>query len=350
VKTDDRTRISLVMADGTKLVLDHQTTLAFEAREPRQMMVGAGRVVMDVAHVEKRPASVGTPNGRIDVIGTRFSVTATSALTTVQVVRGSVMLNTKDGAKQEVRAGEEGLIDNGKLDVSSAPNLGREVEWSELEKPAAAASASATETATSGIGALRAYKPGEKRDRDWNLALASHDVKVRISGPVARTEITEVFRNDSKDTLEGVYQFPLPADAQIDSLELDIEGGFMQGAFIDKERATKIWRGVIDKATPKVTKRPTEDIIWVQGPWRDPALLDWKRGGRFELRIFPIPAKGARTIKIAYTQVVKPRGAWRQYVYPLAHSADGSTVADKFSVDVEVRGAARAAMRNGAIS
>ncbi|HLL25474.1 MAG TPA: VIT and VWA domain-containing protein, partial [Kofleriaceae bacterium] len=196
------------------------------------------------------------------------------------------------------------------------------------------------DAATSGLGALRAYKPGEQRDRDWNLALASHDVEVRISGPVARTVITETFRNDSAETLEGVYQFPLPPDAQIDSLELDVEGGFMQGAFVDKERAQKIWKGVIDKATPTIARRPSEDIIWVQGPWRDPALLDWKRGGRFELRIFPIPPKGARTIKIAYTQVVKPRGAWRQYVYPLPHSADGSTVADKFSIDVEVRGAA----------
>ena len=344
VTTDDRTRISLVMADGTKLVLDHQTALAFAANEPRQMTIEAGRMVADIAPLAKRPASVATPSGRIDVIGTRFAVTATPTLTTVQVVRGSIELVAKGGERRDVRAGEEGLIDNGKLEVSAAPNLGREVEWSELEQPKQAQ----TDTASAGIGQLRAYKPGEKRDRDWNLALASHDVKVRIVGPIARTEITETFRNDADVTLEGVYQFPLPADAQIDSLELDIEGepnGFMQGAFVDKQRAAKIWQGVIDKATPKLKPRPEQDIIWVQGPWRDPALLDWKRGGRFELRIFPIPAKGARTIKIAYTQVVKPRGAWRQYVYPLAHSKDGSTVADKFSVDVEIRGAAQGRTR-----
>jgi tetratricopeptide (TPR) repeat protein len=339
VKTDDRTRISLVMSDGTKLVLDHQTAVAFAAGEPRDMRVDAGRMVADVAHVDKRPASITTPNGKIDVVGTRFSVTATDSLTTVQVVRGAIVLNTKSGDRHEVRAGEEGTIENGKLEVSSAPNLGREVEWSELAKPVQ------NDTASAGLGSLRAYKPGEKRDRDWNLALASHDVKVRISGPVARTEITETFRNDTANQLEGVYQFPLPADAQIDSLELDVKDGFMQGAFVDKERAAKIWRGVIDKATPKIARKPTEDVIWVQGPWRDPALLDWKRGGRFELRIFPIPAKGARTIKIAYTQVVKPRGAWRQYVYPLPHSADGSTVADKFGIDVEVRGGAQGRSR-----
>jgi len=273
VRTDDRTRIALVLADGTKLVLDHRTTLAFAAAEPRQLRLTAGRLVADVAQVAKRPA---------------------------------------------------------------------EVEWSELGTRATG------DTTSAGLGALRAYKPGEQRDRDWNLQLASHDVKVRIVGPIARTEITEVFRNDSGDTLEGVYQFPLPPDAQIDALSLDVDGDMVAGAFVDKERAAKIWRGVIDKATPKVTRRrPEEDIIWVQGPWRDPALLDWKRGGRFELRIFPIPAKGARTIKLAYTQVVTPRGPWRQYVYPLPHSTDGSTVADQFSVDVEVRGAAPGRVRTG---
>jgi hypothetical protein len=143
------------------------------------------------------------------------------------------------------------------------PSLANELNWSELvpsQKP--------DEVVTSGLGSLRAYKPGEKRDRDWNLALAKHDVKVRISGPIARTEITETFRNDSDTQLEGVYQFPLPADAQIDGLELDVKdapGGFLAGAFIDKSRAAKIWQGVIDKATPRIVERPQSEIIWVPG-------------------------------------------------------------------------------------
>jgi hypothetical protein len=280
--------------------------------------------------------------GRIDVLGTRFSVTATDALTAVQVVRGAVAISDRGGKREEVRAGEEGLIEGAAVTVSAAPGLHREVEWSELGRPRA------QDDAAAGLGQLRAYKPGEQRDRDWNLAPASHDVKVRIVGPVARTEITESFRNDSDHTLEGVYQFPLPADAQIDGLELDVPGGFEAGAFIDKARAAKIWRGVIDKATPKRISQPlTQEIIWVDGGWRDPALLDWKRGGRFELRIFPIPPKGVRTIKLSYTQVVTPRGPWRQYVYPLPHSKDGSTVADRFAVDVEVRGAAPGLVRAG---
>ena len=335
LRTDDRTRAALELGDGTRLVLDHGTAIAFAAGDARQLRLAAGRLAADIAHVEGRPAAIATPSGRIDVVGTRLSVTATEAMTAVQVTRGAVVLTTARGEHDDVRAGEEGVIERGVLAVSAAPGLVRDTAWAELA-PAAAAR---PDEVASGLGALRAYKPGESRDRDWNLALARHDVKVRVVGPIARTEITETFRNDSAATLEGVYQFPLPPDAQIDGLALDSAGGFVDGAFVDKERGAKIWRGVIDKATPRTAAHPSQEIIWVEGRWRDPALLDWKRGGRFELRVYPIPAHGARTIKLAYTQVVAPRGSWRQYSYPLPHSRDGSTVADQFTVDVELRGA-----------
>ncbi len=338
LRTDDRTRTALELADGTRLVLDHQTSIAFDAAEPRRIALSAGRIVADIAHVAARPARIATPNATIDVVGTRFEATVAADVTSVQVVRGAVVLRDAHGGHEDVQAGEEGMLDHGALSVSPTMGLANEVAWSELGAP------QASNEGLAGLGALRAYKPGETRDRDWNLALAKHDVKVRISGPIARTEITEVFRNDTATQLEGVYQFPLPADAQIDGLSLDVDGGFVEGAFVDKERASKIWKGVIDRARPIQQARP-EEIVWVPGPWHDPALLDWKRGGRFELRIFPIPAKGQRTIKLAYTQVVTPHGPWRQYVYPLAHSSDGSTVADSMSVDVEVRGAAPGLVR-----
>ncbi len=341
VRTDERTRATFDLADGTHLVLDHQTELAFDANEPRHLRVTAGRLLADVTHLDGHPAQVATPLGQIDVVGTRFVVTAAANLTAVQVVRGQVVVRDAAGDHQEVRAGEEGSIDGGAISVAPVPSLARDVEWAEQPLPK-------SDDITAGVGSLRAYKPGETRDRDWNLALANHDVKVRIVGPIARTEITETFRNDSAAELEGVYQFPLPADAQIDGLALDQKGapdGFADGAFVDKERGAKIWKGVIQKAAPQQIASNNSEIIWVPGSWRDPALLDWKRGGRFELRVFPIPAHGQRTIKLAYTEVVAPHGTWRQYVYPLPHSNDGSTVADRFSVDVEVRGAAPGLVR-----
>jgi Mg-chelatase subunit ChlD len=160
---------------------------------------------------------------------------------------------------------------------------------------------------------------------------------VRISGAVARTEVEEVFENQTDQVLEGIYRFPMPPDAQIERLALEVDGKIEEGAFVDRDRAAGIWRGAIVNAAPQA-KRPLDDIVWVPGPWRDPALLEWQRGGRFELRIFPIPKRGSRRVIIAYTEVVKPHGNTRRYTYPLAYDPGGTIRVGRFDIDVEVRG------------
>ncbi|MGD0528590.1 MAG: vWA domain-containing protein, partial [Polyangiaceae bacterium] len=101
-----------------------------------------------------------------------------------------------------------------------------------------------------------------------------------------------------------------------------------------------IWRGVIQHAAPGAP-RPVEEVVWVPGPWRDPALLEWQRGGRAELKIFPIPRNGSRRIVLAYTQHVAPSAGVRRYVYPLA-TRGGPAAIDEASFDVQVLGADQA--------
>ena len=105
---------------------------------------------------------------------------------------------------------------------------------------------------------------------------------------------------------------------------------------------------MIDKATPKIARDPLiqQEIVWVPGPWNDPALLDWKRGGRFELQASSDPGEGRAHDQARRTRRSSRRAVrCRQYVYPLPHSTDGSTVADKMKVDVEVRGAQQGSVR-----
>ncbi len=335
VRTDERTRAEILLDDGSLVALNHRTEISADADVPRKLTLTSGEVVADIETVEGAPpAVIETPSGRVEVLGTQFALSASDDFTSVRVTRGLVKLFGEHGSV-EVRPGEEGTISKGAApSVAPAVDLASAVAWSELGE-----NGQQQGDATGGIGELRAYRPGEKRDKDWDLTLSHHKVTVRIVGNVARTEVEESFRNDTKHTLEGVYKFPLPPDAKIDHLALDVKDGFEEGAFVDKERAAKIWRGVIAKATPHKESRPRQEIIWVPGPWRDPALLEWQRGGRFELRVFPIPAKGSRTIKLAYTQTIHPHGDRRRYVYPLAHSKDQSTAVESFDIDVRVTGA-----------
>jgi Mg-chelatase subunit ChlD len=197
-----------------------------------------------------------------------------------------------------------------------------------------------TDLPVSGLGELRARKPGNTAEKDRAVRLQSHDVKIRVAGTVARTEIDETFFNDTDDVLEGVYRFPLPPGAEIERLALEVDGKMIEGEFTDKAKAAAIWRGAIQNAAPKAPK-PRAEIIWVPGPWRDPALLEWQQGGRFELKIFPIPKRGSRRVVIAYTETVQSSGNMRRYTYPLPQSTASALTIGNFHVDARVVGFAK---------
>jgi tetratricopeptide (TPR) repeat protein len=332
LRTDARTRARVSLADGTVLVLDRATELRFDARAPRTASLVAGNVVADVAHTDTT-ARMKTAAGDIEVLGTRFALTATADRTTVRVTRGAVRLRAERG-DVEVKAGQEGTADQGAAPaVAPAVDLAGSFAWSEL----GGAPNDTAERGAPGLGELRARRPGNTTERDQAVRLERHAVKVRIVGSVARTEVEEVFRNDTDQTLEGIYRFPLPPEAQVEDLALDVDGRMESGAFVERERAAAIWRGAIRNATAPA-QRAREEFVWVPGPWHDPALLEWQRGGRFELRVFPIPARGARRVRIAYTQTVAASSGVRRYTYPLAHDPAGSTRVDQFDVDVQVLG------------
>ena len=351
LRTDERTRAEITLSDGTQVVLNHGTELTLDASAPRLMRLAEGEILADVEHLESGPnCTIQTPTGAIEVLGTRFVVTATSDMTSVRVTRGKVSLSSSDGRRADVDIGEEGVVHaGGAPTVVPSIDLARAVGWaSELQNEDGAESTS--EETIAGIGSLRARRPGEREDHERPMTIASHHISVRIVGNVARTEVEEVFRNDSDQELEGIYRFPMPPGAHIARLGLDIDGRMEEAAFVPRERASRIWRGVIRNATAPAARNPNEEFIWVSGPWRDPALLEWQRGGSFELRIFPIPAHGERRVAIAYTETIAPSAEGRRYVYPMAHSRDDSTRIGEMNIDVRVAGAANVTARGYSVT
>ncbi len=336
VRTDARSRALLQLSDGSTVALNRDTEVVVGDRG-RGLTLKRGEILSDVAHLDAGPNFViHSPLGEVEVLGTKFLVSVGEEEGSVRVLRGEVAVRSGGGAVN-VKTGQEALLASDRTpDVVPATNLAGSVAWSELQPEVG------DDVPVPGLGELRAHRPGEREESERPLALAHHSVKVRIVGNVARTEVEETFRNDGNETLEGVFRFPLPADARIASLSLDVEGQWEEGAFVAKDRARRIWNGVIRNATPERQRQQQEEFIWVPGPWRDPALLEWQQGGRFELRIFPIPANGERRIRIAYEQTIQPHGDERRYVYPLAHAGDDSTAVGHFEVDVKVAGDANA--------
>jgi len=333
LSTDGRTRARVELDDGSFVVLDRATDLTVDAA-PRTVHLDDGALIADVAHVEKAPGDrIVTKTGEVRVLGTRLTVTALPERMNVEVVRGEIEVAAAGGAPQRVSAGQEGVVQkDGRIDVAPANDLAQRAAFGEQ---LLATHNEDTEASASGLGELRARKPGKTDEKDHAVRLARHAVKVRIAGNVARTEIDEEFFNDTADELEGIYRFPLPNGAQIERLALEVDGKLLDGEFIDKAKAAAIWRGAIQNAAPKAP-RPREELVWVPGPWHDPALLEWARGGRFELKIFPIPKKASRRVVIAYTETVAPVSGVRRYVYPLPQGTSSKLTIDQFSVDAQV--------------
>ncbi|MEZ4299530.1 MAG: VIT domain-containing protein, partial [Polyangiaceae bacterium] len=334
LRTDARTRARVSLADGTWIALDRDTEVTIAAGKDRAAKLVHGSIVADVATVDKAPpATIAFDLGTVEVLGTKLQLTAAQDRASVEVARGSVRVLSNAGKSVEVRAGEEAtLIDKADPVVASSTSLADVMEWSDQSQEEVDA------PVLRGLGELRARKPGESKEKDRAVRLSKHAVKVRIVDLVARTEVDETFTNDTDEELEGIFRFPLPPGAQIENLALEVDGKLVEGAFVDRDKGAAIWRGVIQNAAPKQPK-PREEIIWVPGPWRDPALLEWQRGGRFELRIFPIPKRGSRRVVLTYTQTVEQSGGVRRFTYPLAHDTSGTTRVDAFDMDVQVLGA-----------
>jgi Ca-activated chloride channel homolog len=119
--------------------------------------------------------------------------------------------------------------------------------------------------------------------------------EVRILGALAETRMTMTFRNPHSRALEGELYFPLPEGSTISGYALDIRGAMVDGVAVTKEKARQTFEKEVRKGI-------------------DPGIVEWTRGNNFKARIFPLPAKGTRTVMVSYLSetVDTPEGALYQ--------------------------------------
>ena len=320
----------VTLSDGTIVRLGPTAEARLSSDRPRGLDLVRGEVLIEVVRQSGLPPlDVRVPTGSVRVTGTKVQVAASPRVAVVDVVHGTVIVESA-GESKSLGAGGEAVLHEGKPPrLQAAADLAEATRWAETEVESA-------EETTTGLGTLHARRPGATTDKELALRLADHKVEVRLGGVMSRTEVEETFQNDSGDTLEGTYSFPVPPGARIAALDLLVDGRWQEGAIVERERADKIWAGVIRQATPQAERKDVLEFIWVPGPWRDPALLKWQAGSRFELRIFPIPAHGSRSVRIAWTEPLTAIPDGRRYVYPLGRSETAQ--ADRFRVEARLAG------------
>jgi Ca-activated chloride channel family protein len=67
------------------------------------------------------------------------------------------------------------------------------------------------------------------------------DFTIDVSGPVARTRVTQRFENPADGWVEGVYLFPLPEGAAVDTLKMQIGDRLIEGQIKERQEARQIY-------------------------------------------------------------------------------------------------------------
>lgn len=151
---------------------------------------------------------------------------------------------------------------------------------------------------SSGSLLLQSSTPG----RYVEAPLVAADVKMDIAGPVIRTRLTQRFTNPTDQWVEGVYAFPLPEDAAVDTLKIIIGDRFIEGDIKERQEARVIYEqaaasgqraGLVEEERPNLFTTSLANIgpgetVAIQIEFQDKARLDngvWST--RFPLVIAP---------------------------------------------------------------
>src|SRR5947208_1951359 len=125
----------------------------------------------------------------------------------------------------------------------------------------------------------------EENNHTTPLAVSKVDVDVRILGFIAETRMTVVFLNRLNRPVAGDLYFPLPVGSTVSGYALDVNSAMVDGVGVDKDKG----RQVFEKETRKGV---------------DPGLVEWTKGNHFKTRVFPIPPRGTRTVRVSYVSEI----------------------------------------------
>ncbi len=131
------------------------------------------------------------------------------------------------------------------------------------------------------------------------IELQSLRIESNISGGLAETTVRMTFFNPNSRVLEGNLQFPLLDGQQITAFALDMNGKMRQAVPVEKAKGRQVFEEVERRGV-------------------DPGLLENTQGNNFKLRIYPIAAKGVRTVELRYSESLKRQDSNWLYTLPMA--------------------------------
>lgn len=157
------------------------------------------------------------------------------------------------------------------------------------------------------------------------LSIRYHRVSVSVRERIAETRVEQTFVNQTGETLEAWYVFPVPEGATVSGFAMWVNGVRQEGEMLEAGRAREIYEGIVARM-------------------RDPGLVESLGGNLFRARVFPIAPYGEQRIEITFTQTLDYDAGLVHYRYPLRTPGSvATTLADcTISLDIASRTPIRA--------
>ena len=154
------------------------------------------------------------------------------------------------------------------------------------------------------------------RGKHKAISLNHLDITVKIAGPIAQTSYEMVFYNPNNRILEGELKLPLLDGQSVVGYALDIDGAYRESVVVDKAKAKKVFENTI-----------RQNI--------DPGIIEKTVGNNYKLRLYPIPAKGYKRVKITIEELLHDKEDRYQYTIPFVST---QKIPD-FSLHIEIASA-----------
>ncbi len=125
------------------------------------------------------------------------------------------------------------------------------------------------------------------------VGLRSASMEVETDGSLARTTLLLTLYNPNDRLLEGTLEFPLQPGQQVSAFALDVGGTLRDAVPVPKQKAQQVFESIERRNV-------------------DPGLLEQTAGNHFRLRVYPIPARGTRQVRLVIDEAMHRDGdAWR---------------------------------------
>jgi Mg-chelatase subunit ChlD len=130
------------------------------------------------------------------------------------------------------------------------------------------------------------------------LEIEKLTVRAEVDEGIALVDVDQVFRNHTDAVQEGVYRFRLPEKAVVHSFSMWMQGKEKQGRVLEARQARAIYDSIVRRK-------------------KDPALLEEIGWRRFQVSVFPIPARDTVRVRLVYAHVVDDDLGLRTLEIPL---------------------------------